>query len=290
MGEVWRATDEVLGRTVAVKLILPALVNEPGFTRRFLTEAQAMAGVQHPGVVTIHDYRSDSSGAFLVMQYVQGEPLSRMLDRVGRLSPQATMHVVGQAAVALQAVHDMGIVHRDVKPANLLIRPDGTVLLTDFGIARTPQGTGLTVSGAMLGTPSYLAPEQVLGQPATALSDIYALGLVAYECLAGQRPFVGDNPYAVAFQRVNEAPRTMMIGNMPAAVSAMVDRALAIEPAHRWPTAAAMADAARIAMYQPDPAGPGPLATTPAPPGTTPTPGTTPSPRATPMPGTTPTP
>ena len=206
MGEVWRATDEVLGRTVAVKVVLPALVDEPGFVRRFLAEARAMASVAHPGVVAIHDFHGDGAGAYLVMEFVDGEPLSRMLGRVGRLGPAVTMDLVRQAALALQAVHDRGIVHRDVKPANLLLRPDGTLALTDFGIAVASGNTALTASGAILGTPSYLAPEQVMGQTASPRSDVYALGVVAYECLAGRRPFVGDNPFAVAMQRVGQLP------------------------------------------------------------------------------------
>jgi serine/threonine-protein kinase len=237
MGEVWRATDEVLGRTVAVKVVLPSLLGEPDFVRRFLAEARAMASVNHPGVVAIHDYRSDATGAFLVMEYVEGEALSHTLGRLGRLAPAATMELIAQAADALQAAHDRGIVHRDVKPANLLIRTDGTLVLTDFGIARARSDAPLTTAGAILGTPSYLAPEQVLGHPATTRSDVYSLGVVAYECLAGHRPFQGENPYAIAVQRVHEPPRTMP-GNVPRPVLAVVERALAVDPSQRWPSAA----------------------------------------------------
>ena len=230
MGEVWRATDEVLGRVVAVKLILATLVSEAGFERRFLGEAQAMARVSHPGVVAVHDYASDAAGAYLVMQYVHGEPLSAMLQRVGPLHPRTTMDIVAQAAAALHAVHGEGVVHRDVKPANLMLRPDGTVMLADFGIARTPANTALTMSGVVLGTPLYLAPEQVLGQPATPRSDVYALGLVAYECLVGQRPFQGDNAYAIALQRLQQ-PAPELPDYMPAGVRAVVAHALAADPA-----------------------------------------------------------
>ncbi|MFD0592168.1 serine/threonine-protein kinase [Catellatospora coxensis] len=165
MGEVWRATDTVLGRVVAVKTVLPALLDDPGFVRRFLAEARAMAGVRHRGVVTIHDYHGDGGGAYLVMEYVEGEPLSQTLARQGRLTVEATLAVVAQIAEALQAVHDGRIVHRDVKPGNLLVCRDGTVVLTDFGIARAQDHTALTTPGGILGTPSYLAPEQVLGPP-----------------------------------------------------------------------------------------------------------------------------
>ena len=187
---------------------LPLLASDPEFVRRFLAEARAMASVNHPGVVSIHDYGQDAAGAYLVMEYVESEPLSRVLGRVGRLHAGAAMHVVAQAAQALQAVHDKGIVHRDVKPANLLVRPDGAVAITDFGVA-LGGGTALTSSGALLGTPSYLSPEQVLGQPATPRSDIYALGIVAYECLTGRRPFDAESPYAVAIKRLHEPPPPM---------------------------------------------------------------------------------
>ena len=137
MGDVWRGTDEVLGRTVAVKILLPALLDEPGFAERFRGEARTMATINHPGVVDVYDYGSDQQIAFLVMEYVEGDALSRTLSRVGRLTPARTMALVAQAADALQAAHEKGIVHRDVKPGNLLVRPNGTLVLTDFGIARS---------------------------------------------------------------------------------------------------------------------------------------------------------
>jgi eukaryotic-like serine/threonine-protein kinase len=246
MGEVWRATDELLGRTVAIKLILPALLHEPGFVRRFLAEARAMASVRHPGVVAIHDFHGDGASAYLVMEFVEAEPLSRVLGRVGRLGADVTMDLVRQAAEALQAVHDRGIVHRDVKPANLLLRPDGTLALVDFGIALGTETTALTGPGTIIGTPSYLAPEQVMGQPASPRSDVYALGVVAYECLAGRRPFVGDNPFAVAMQRVGQPPPPLG-PEVPREVVQVVERALAPDPSMRWPSAADLAIAAEQA-------------------------------------------
>ena len=246
MGEVWQAVDEVLDRVVAVKAMLPEVAHEPDFARRFLAEAKAMASVSHPAVASIHDYGSSRAITFLVMEFIDGESLSQALGRLGRLTPADTMHLIAQAADGLQAVHDRGIVHRDIKPANLLIRRNGALLITDFGISRSEEGTRLTVSGAVLGTPTYISPEQVLGQPATPLSDVYSLGLSAYECLAGHRPFSGDNPYAVALQRLQTAPRALS-GDIPPAVVAVVEHALATDPAHRWPSAAAMADAARAA-------------------------------------------
>ncbi|WP_433718206.1 serine/threonine-protein kinase [Actinoplanes sp. CA-051413] len=258
MGEVWRAVDEVLGRVVAVKAMLPGVADQPDFAKRFLVEAKAMASVNHPAVASIHDYGRGAGITYLVMEFIDGESLSQLLAREGRLDPVTTMRLVAQAADGLEAVHERGIVHRDIKPANLLVRRNGALLITDFGISRTEDGTQLTASGAVLGTPTYLSPEQVLGQPATGRSDIYSLGLAAYECLAGRRPFEGDNPYAVALQRLQAAPRTLG-GDIPAPVLAVVERALATDPADRWPSAAAMAEAARAAV------GPGPTPRAPRP-------------------------
>ena len=207
MGEVWRGTDQVLGRTVAVKVLLPSLLNEPGFAERFRGEARTMATVNHPGIVDVYDYGSDDAvGAYLVMEYVEGEALSNTLSKVGRLTPARTMDLVAQAAEALQAAHDRGVVHRDVKPANLLVRPDGRLVLTDFGIARSAMVGQLTAVGSVLGTASYISPEQASGGVATPLSDVYALGVVAYQCLSGRRPFDGDNPLSIAM-KVSLVPR-----------------------------------------------------------------------------------
>ncbi len=246
MGEVWRAVDEVLGRPVAVKVMLPGVADDPDFARRFLAEATAMARVNHPAVASIHDYGRSHDVTFLVMELVEGSSLAQILARAHRLGQPDTMRLIAQAADGLQAVHDCGIVHRDIKPANLLVRRDGSVVITDFGIARGDDASRLTASGAILGTPSYLSPEQVLGQPISVRSDVYALGLTAYECLAGERPFVGDNPYAVALQRVQSAPRTIGVTLTPE-VLMVLERALATDPADRWPSAAALADAARRA-------------------------------------------
>jgi len=246
MGDVWRGTDEVLGRTVAVKILLPALLDEPGFAERFRGEARTMATINHPGVVDVYDYGSDQQLAFLVMEYVEGDALSRTLSRVGRLTPARTMALVAQAADALQAAHANGIVHRDVKPGNLLVRPNGTLVLTDFGIARSALVGQLTVAGSVLGTASYISPEQASGSVATPASDVYALGVVAYQCLSGHRPFDGATPIEIAMKHVRDTPRPLP-ADIPPPVRAIVDRALAKDPAARWPTAAAMATVARQA-------------------------------------------
>jgi eukaryotic-like serine/threonine-protein kinase len=265
MGEVWRAVDEVLGRTVAVKAMLPSVADDPDFARRFLAEATAMAQVNHPAVASIHDYGRSRDITYLVMEFIDGESLAQVLARGGRLGTAETMWLVAQAADGLQAVHDRGIVHRDIKPANLMIRRDGSLLITDFGISRTDDASRLTASGAILGTPTYLSPEQVLGQPATARSDVYSLGLTAYECLAGHRPFAGDNPYAIALQRLQAAPRTIGVA-LPGPVLGVVERALATDPGRRWPSAAALAEAARAAVPASGASGEARPATGPAPP------------------------
>jgi serine/threonine protein kinase len=246
MGDVWRGTDEVLGRTVAVKILLPALLDEPGFAERFRGEARTMATINHPGVVDVYDYGSDQQLAFLVMEYVEGDALSRTLSRVGRLTPARTMALVAQAADALQAAHANGIVHRDVKPGNLLVRPNGTLVLTDFGIARSALVGQLTVAGSVLGTASYISPEQASGEVATPASVVYALGVVAYQCLSGHRPFDGATPIEIAMKHVREAPRPLP-ADIPPPVRAIVDRALAKNPGERWPSASAMAAVARQA-------------------------------------------
>jgi serine/threonine-protein kinase len=259
MGDVWRGTDEVLGRTVAVKVLLPALLDEPGFAERFRGEARTMATINHPGVVDVYDYGSDDQVAFLVMEYVEGDALSRTLQRVKRLTPARTMALTAQAAAALQAAHEKGIVHRDVKPGNLLVRPNGTLVLTDFGIARSELVGQLTAAGSVLGTASYISPEQAAGAVATPASDVYGLGVVAYQCLSGRRPFEGDNPLEIAMKHVREQPRPLP-GDIPPAVRSIVERAMAKDPAARWPSAAALATVARQAaatLASPGSASPG---------------------------------
>ncbi|MFI7128260.1 serine/threonine-protein kinase [Nonomuraea sp. NPDC050153] len=244
MGEVWRGEDIVLARTVAVKVLLPGRTQDPGFVARFQGEARAMATINHAGVVDVYDYGVSGDTVYLVMKFVDGEPLDRLLARLGRIPPQAAMELIAQAASALQAVHDQGIVHRDVKPGNLLVQRDGTLVLTDFGIARSDLANRLTDAGMVLGTAAYCAPEQAEGAPVTPAVDIYALGVVAYECLVGQRPFDGDSAVTIALKHIREAPPPLP-ADIPQAVRTLVEVALSKDPARRFPTARAMSEAAK---------------------------------------------
>ncbi|MEV1333058.1 protein kinase [Micromonospora costi] len=248
MGAVWRCTDLFLEREVAVKVLLPTLVADQEFTTRFRAEARMLAALRHPGVVAVHDVGqttlADGSRVdYLVMEYVEGEPLVAWLGRAGRLDAASTMSVVAQAADALHAAHLAGIVHRDVKPGNLLVKPDGRVVLVDFGIARSSALTGLTAANMVLGTATYMSPEQATGQPVSAATDVYALGAVAYYCLAGQPPFVGENPLEVALRHQQDEPAPLPQGTPPAVVE-LVSRAMAKRPADRFASAAEMARAA----------------------------------------------
>ncbi|MGH3742807.1 MAG: serine/threonine protein kinase, partial [Micromonosporaceae bacterium] len=214
--------------------------------------ARVMATINHPGVVSVHDYGESSlegggSVAYLVMEYVEGQSLYHLLTQEGRIRPSRAMRLIAQAADALQAAHDRGIVHRDVKPGNLLVRPNGQLVLTDFGIARSAVSGNLTATGTVIGTASYVSPEQAVGdRDITPASDIYSLGVVAYQCLTGRRPFEGENPVQVALKHVRDEPPPLP-GDIPASVRAVVTRAMAKDVATRWPDARAMADAASTA-------------------------------------------
>jgi eukaryotic-like serine/threonine-protein kinase len=242
MGQVWQAVDEVLGRPVAVKLLRDEYAQDPSFVGRLRAEARSAAAVAHPGIASVFDYGEVTTTAggeptpFLVMELVDGEPLSSLLARNGRPGLDRSLNIVGQAALAVGAAHRAGLVHRDVKPANLLVGPDGTVKVTDFGVAQV-LGQGQGDQGELLvGTADYLSPEQATGQPATAASDLYALGVVAYECLAGRRPFTGEHPIAVALAHLLQPPPPLP-EDVPGEVRALVAQAMAKQPTRRPPDA-----------------------------------------------------
>jgi tRNA A-37 threonylcarbamoyl transferase component Bud32 len=206
MGEVWQATDLVIGRQVAIKILKDEYLGDPTFLERFRTEARHAALVNHEGIANVYDYGEEEGSAFLVMELVPGEALSTILEREHTLSTDKVLDIVAQTASALAAAHAAGLVHRDIKPGNLLITPDGRVKITDFGIARIADQVPLTATGQVMGTVQYLSPEQASGHPASPTTDIYSLGIVAYECLAGRRPFTGESQVAIAMAQINEQP------------------------------------------------------------------------------------
>jgi serine/threonine-protein kinase len=206
MGEVWQAEDELILRQVAIKILKEEYLSDPAFLERFRTEARSAALVEHEGIANIYDYGEDTGSAFLVMELVPGESMSRLLEREKRLPEAQVLDIVAQTSRALAAAHARGLVHRDIKPGNLLITPDGKVKLTDFGIARVGDQVPLTKTGQVMGTVQYLAPEQATGKTSTGATDLYSLGVVAYEALAGRRPFRGENQMAIAMAHINEMP------------------------------------------------------------------------------------
>ena len=254
MGEVWRATDTALGRVVAVKVLKSEYADDPTFRTRFETEARHAASLHHPGVASVYDVgesqllgTADGSAVprpFLVMELVDGQPLSALL-RGGRpLHPDVVRDLMAQAADAIGAAHQAGIVHRDVKPANLLVTPERQIKITDFGIARASDGLGLTGTGQVMGTPQYLSPEQARGHAATPASDVYALGVVAFECLAGHRPFDAESPVATALSHLND-PVPDLPPDIPSDLAAVVRRAMSKDASQRYTNGAAFAAALR---------------------------------------------
>ncbi|MBF4615890.1 serine/threonine-protein kinase [Curtobacterium sp. VKM Ac-1376] len=244
MGEVWQATDLVIGRTVALKILKDEYLGDPGFLERFRAEARHAALVNHEGIANVFDYGEEDGSAYLVMELVPGEALSTMIEREHTLPVDKVLDIVAQTANALQAAHAVGLVHRDIKPGNLLITPDGRVKITDFGIARIADQVPLTATGQVMGTVQYLSPEQASGHPASPSTDIYSLGIVAYEALAGRRPFTGESQVAIAMAHINEQPPALP-GDIPEPVAALVISCIAKKPADRPATAANLARAAQ---------------------------------------------
>lgn len=248
MGEVWSAMDDVLGREVAVKILRAELVDSSDFLERFRVEAKRTAALTHAGIASVFDYGEEEVDgvlkAFLVMELVHGDTLSLVLSRRGPLDVTTTLSVLVQSADALDAAHQSGIVHRDVKPGNLLLLKDGTVKLTDFGIARAMNSVAVTQVGQVIGTAQYMSPEQALGRDATAASDVYSLAVIGYEMLAGRAPFTGSTPAALAMAQVNQFPPPLP-ETVPNGVRSLIERSLAKDPADRPRDAGAFAAEAR---------------------------------------------
>ncbi|MFF0269160.1 serine/threonine-protein kinase [Kribbella sp. NPDC004536] len=237
MGEVYRGCDELLSRPVAVKLLRPD-VRDPSAAARLQHEARAAAGVKDPHVVAVYDFGQSDGEYFLVMELMAGRSVTRELALRGPLAPQRAVDIVQQVAAGLAAAHRHGIVHRDIKPDNLLIDVDGSVKIADFGIARSAMEPEPRTPGRILGTSQYVAPERALGHAATAASDVYALGCVLYQLLTGNPPFSGDDPATILSQHVRTAP--VVPDEFSAALAQLVYRMLSKSPADR-PTAAEVA-------------------------------------------------
>jgi serine/threonine protein kinase/beta-lactam-binding protein with PASTA domain len=251
MATVHRAWDQVLDREVAVKLLHDHLAADPAFLDRFRREARAAAALSHPNVVGVHDWGETEQGAYLVLQLVDGPSLRDVLRARGRLTSAEALGVLQPAAAGLAAAHRAGLVHRDVKPENLLLGRDGLVRVTDFGLARAAASATTTFgTDVLVGSPHYLSPEAVLGQPLDPRADVYGLGIVLFECLTGRPPHEGDSPYATAVAHTTRpvpAPSTLLPG-IPRAVDEVVAAATSIDRDHRHADGAAFAAAFAAAV------------------------------------------
>lgn len=245
MGEVWEAEDARLGRTVAVKILKAELSGDPEFLHRFRTEARTAGSLSNQGITAVHDYGETTTEwttahgtmqvptAYLVMELVRGEPLAQILAVHGRLSVDYTLDILEQSGHALEAAHQRGLVHRDVKPGNILVTPSGQVKITDFGIAKAIDAAPVTRSGMVMGTAHYIAPEQAGGGDAGPASDVYSLGVVGYECLAGRRPFLSDNAVTVAMMHIRD-PLPPLPNDVPPPVRRLIEATLAKDPRQRY--------------------------------------------------------
>lgn len=257
MATVYRARDTLLGRIVAIKVLRPQYASDAEFRERFRREAQSAAALSHPNIVNVYDVGEDDGSNFIVMELVDGRPLSDIIASERRLSPEKAVDYGIGILDALEHAHANGVIHRDIKPHNILITRDGRVKVADFGIARAASASALTETGKVMGTVNYTSPEQAKGEAATAGSDIYSTGLVIYEMLCGRVPFVGDTPVAVALKHVQDQPTPLSLHNpsVPPQVERVVMRALAKQPEDRWRTSRAFRNALAAARNASPPTG-----------------------------------
>ena len=239
MADVYLAHDRLLDRRVAVKVLSPAFASDPDNVERFRREAQSAAGLNHPNIVAVYDWGEDDATSFIVMEYVPGQTLRDLIQAYGRLSPNEAARIGAEIADALSFAHEHGVVHRDVKPGNVLITPAGQVKVTDFGIARAETGDPLTKTGSVLGTATYFSPEQAQGFALDGRSDVYALGVVLYEMVTGSVPFTAASPVSVAYKHVREepVPPSTIAPDLPGAMERIVLTAMAKDVAVRYQSA-----------------------------------------------------
>jgi serine/threonine-protein kinase len=239
MAEVYLARDESLDRLVALKALFPEYAREPSFVERFRREAQAAANLNHPNIVAIYDWGQESGTYFIVMEYVEGRSLRDLIRSEGRLEPGQAADITAEIASALAFAHRSGVVHRDVKPGNVLLTRSGNVKVTDFGIARAGTSDGLTQTGSVMGTATYFSPEQAQGLAVDGRSDVYSVGVVLYELVCGVAPFVAESPVSVAYKHVREEPIPPRQRNpeVPVALEQIIMSALAKDPDHRYQSA-----------------------------------------------------
>jgi eukaryotic-like serine/threonine-protein kinase len=253
MAEVYRGFDPVLNRTVAIKVLLPQFARDAGFVARFRREAQAAARLNQPNIVGVYDTGADGDRQYIVMEFVEGRTLAEFLAGGRRLTPMQSVELTQKIGAALASAHAQGIVHRDIKPGNVMVTRDGTVKVMDFGIARMQTDITAPQTSSVIGTPTYLSPEQAQGQVVDARSDLYSLGCMLYELLAGRPPFTGDTPVAIAYKQVNETPVPPSAHNadIPPRLDAVVMKCLAKNPANRYQSAEELsADLERVKQGQ----------------------------------------
>src|SRR3984893_1517479 len=239
MAEVYLARDRLLDRPVALKALFPEYAREPSFVERFRREAQAAANLNHPNIVAIYDWGQESGTYFIVMEYVEGRSLRELIHTEGTIEPGQAADIAAEIASALAFAHRSGVVHRDVKPGNVLLTQSGTVKVTDFGIARAGTGDGLTQTGSVMGTATYFSPEQAQGLAVDGRSDVYSVGVVLYELVCGVAPFAGDSPVSVAYKhvRADPVPPSRRNPDVPQALEQIIMSALAKDPEHRYQSA-----------------------------------------------------
>jgi serine/threonine-protein kinase len=252
MGAVYRGYDVLLDRYVAIKVLAPHLVWEKDFVDRFLREARMAARLNHPVIVSIYEVGQEANQYYLVMEYVEGETLADFIRERGALVPTEVPSILRPLAEALDYAHGRGLIHRDVKPANIIVSPEGAVKLTDFGMARAIEQTHLTAAGTIVGTPNYMSPEQARGRRAGAHSDQYSLAVVAYEMLSGQIPFQAESTASLVFKVAAEPPPSIrqVRPELPEEVDVVLERALAKEPGERFETATAFVEALAEALAE----------------------------------------